>query len=69
MLTSYTIATAVALPLAGGLSDIFGRKGFFIVGCFISLVGTVIALAAQSVPMVIAGMTFKGIGAGCQQLA
>lgn len=69
MITSYTISTAVSTPLCGGMSDIFGRKGFIIVGCTISLVGTVIALAAQNVPMVIAGMILKGIGAGSQQLA
>jgi MFS family permease len=69
MITSYTISTAVSLPMCGGLSDIFGRKGFFLVGSCISLVGTVIALAAQNVPMVIAGMILKGIGAGSQQLA
>jgi MFS family permease len=55
--------------LSGGLSDIFGRKGFFLVGCCISLLGTIIALAAKNVPTVIAGMVFKGIGAGSQQLA
>jgi MFS family permease len=50
------------------MSDIFGRRWFFIVGCFISLSGTVVALAAQNVPMIIAGMILKGIGSGSQQL-
>jgi MFS family permease len=69
ILSAYTIAVSVSLPLSGGLSDIFGRKGFFLIGCCISLVGTVIALAAQNVPMIIVGMIFKGIGSGSQQLA
>src|ERR1700712_3787312 len=69
ILTAYSISTAVALPLSGGLSDIFGRRPFFIVGCLISLSGTIVALAAQNVPMIIAGMALKGIGAGSQQLA
>jgi len=56
-------------PLSGGLSDIFGRKWFFIGGTVISLVGTIVALSAQNVQTVIAGMVFKGIGAGSQQLA
>jgi MFS family permease len=51
------------------MSDIFGRKGFFIVGCFISLTGTIIAMAAKNVPMIITGMILKGIGAGSQQLS
>ena len=47
----------------------FGRKYFFIAGCCVSLVGTIIALAARNIPMVIAGMVLKGIGSGSQQLA
>ncbi len=69
ILSSYTISVSIALPLSGGLSDIFGRKQFFLVGTVISLTGTAIALGAQNVPMVITGMIFKGIGAGSQQLA
>ena len=69
ILSSYTIAVSVTLPLSGGLSDIFGRKPFFIAGTIVSLIGTAIALAAQNVPMVITGMIFKGIGSGGQQLA
>lgn len=69
IISAYTITVSVSLPLAGGLSDIFGRKGFFIVGCLISLIGTVVALAAKTVPTVIAGMVLKGVGSGSQQLA
>ncbi|TID24217.1 Neutral ceramidase B [Venturia nashicola] len=69
MLTAYTIAVAVSLPISGGLSDIFGRRRFIICGCCISLVGTSIAIGAQNIPMMIAAMTFKGIGSGGQQLA
>ncbi|KAF2664163.1 MFS general substrate transporter [Microthyrium microscopicum] len=69
ILSAYSISVSVALPLAGGLSDIFGRKPFFLVGTLIALVGTVVALAAQNVPMIIAAMVLKGIGAGSQQLA
>ena len=69
MLSAYTIAVAVSLPLAGGLSDIFGRRYFFIVGCFISLIGTIVAVAAKDVNTVIGGMVLKGVGGASQQLA
>ncbi|GAB7358595.1 hypothetical protein MBLNU230_g2655t1 [Neophaeotheca triangularis] len=69
MLSAYTVAVSVAYPLSGGLSDIFGRRWFFMGGTVVSLVGTVIALAAQNVPMVIAAMALKGVGAGAQHLA
>lgn len=69
MLTGYTIGSAVALPLTGGLSDIFGRRYFFMGGCFISLIGTIIAVTATTVEGVVPGMVFKGIGGAAQQLA
>jgi len=69
MLTAYTIGSAVTLPLTGGLSDIFGRRYFFMGGCFISLIGTIVAVTAKDVNQVIAGMFFKGVGGASQQLA
>jgi hypothetical protein len=38
-------------------------------GCVVSLVGTIIAVSAQSVNTVIAGMALKGVGSASQQLA
>lgn len=69
MLTGYTIGSAVALPLTGGLSDIFGRRYFFMGGCVVSLVGTLITATATSVEGVIPGMVLKGVGGAAQQLA
>ncbi|KAF1988842.1 hypothetical protein K402DRAFT_327999 [Aulographum hederae CBS 113979] len=69
MLSTYTITQATTLPLSGGLSDIYGRRNFFLAGCCIALVGTIIAAAAQNTPMMIAAEGIKGIGSGCQQLA
>ncbi|KAF1985327.1 MFS general substrate transporter [Aulographum hederae CBS 113979] len=69
MLSTYTILLATTLPLSGGLSDIFGRRAFFLAGSLIALTGTIIALAAQSTNQMIVAMGIKGIGAGCQQLA
>jgi MFS family permease len=69
MLTAYTIAVSVSLPISGGLSDIFGRRRFVIGGCCVSLIGTCVAIGAQNIPTVIAAMALKGIGSGSQQLA
>jgi MFS family permease len=68
MLSGHGITVALVLPLAGGLSDIFGRKYFFLAGCMFSLSGVSIALGAKNVPMMIAAMVLKGIGSGAQQL-
>jgi MFS family permease len=69
IISGHSITVALILPLAGGLSDIFGRKWFFVGGCLFSLTGTVIALAAKDIPTVIAGMVLKGVGSGGQQLS
>jgi MFS family permease len=69
MISGHNVTVSLILPLAGGLSDIFGRRYFFLVGCSFSLIGTIVALAATSTKMVIAGMVLKGIGSGAQQLA
>jgi MFS family permease len=42
---------------------------FFIIGNVTALIGAIICAAAQSVNVVIVGMTFGGIGAAHQQLA
>lgn len=69
ILSGSTISTSVSLPLAGGLSDIFGRRYFLIIGSCFSLLGAIVALVAQNIPTVIAGAVISGFGAGSQQLA
>ncbi|TLD18252.1 Neutral ceramidase B [Venturia nashicola] len=68
MLSANNIANSIALPLSGGLSDIFGRKIFFIGGCMLSLTGVTVALAARNIPTMIAAMLLKGFGSGAQAL-
>lgn len=69
ILSAYTIAISVTFPLSGGLSDIFGRRYFFLGGTIISLIGTIVAASAKTTSTVIAGMVLKGVGGGSQQLA
>ncbi|CCX07238.1 Similar to hypothetical protein NECHADRAFT_14093 [Nectria haematococca mpVI 77-13-4]; acc. no. XP_003039333 [Pyronema omphalodes CBS 100304] len=57
------------MPIAGGLSDIFGRRHFFIYGALISMTGTIISVCSKSVDGVIVGMTLKGIGGAAGNLA
>ena len=69
MISASTISTSVSLPLAGGLSDIFGRRWFVIIGCIIGIVASIIAILAKNVPTIIASSAIAGLGAGSQQLA
>ncbi|CRG89117.1 putative transporter C3H1,06c [Talaromyces islandicus] len=62
----YSLAQAVILMLVGRLSDIFGRRWFFIVGSSIGLIGSIVGATATSLGQLIAGETLIGIAAGFQ---
>ncbi len=52
--------------IVGRLSDIFGRRWFFIVGSIIGLVGNIIAATAHSVNALIGAEVLIGIASGFQ---
>lgn len=53
--------------MVGQLSDIFGRRWFFIIGSAIALIGSIIGATAQSVNQLIASQVFIGIAVAFQQ--
>jgi EmrB/QacA subfamily drug resistance transporter len=60
----YTLTTAVATPIFGKLSDLFGRKVVFAVGVVIFVLGSMLSGASQSMTQLIWFRAFQGIGAG-----
>ena len=62
--TAYLIASALAVPIVGKLSDQFGRKGFFVVGVVIFLLGSALSGASQTIQQLIAFRALQGLGAG-----
>lgn len=62
--TSYMLTSTTTVPLAGKLSDIFGRKPFFLGGITIMLATSVGAGTSGSIEQLIAWRFFQGIGAG-----
>jgi MFS family permease len=63
----YTLTMAIGLLLVGRLSDLFGRRWFFIGAAALALVGCIVCATAQSVGAVIAGTTLIGLAASGQQ--
>ncbi|CAK7237100.1 hypothetical protein SBRCBS47491_009862 [Sporothrix bragantina] len=63
---TYTLTLAVGLLLVGRLTDIFGRRWFFIGGQLLALVGCVVSATAKSVNVLIGGITIIGIAASTQ---
>lgn len=62
--TAYLITSTIATPLYGKLSDIYGRKPFFITAISIFVVGSLLCTFATSMYMLAGFRAVQGIGAG-----
>ena len=62
----YTLTLAIGQVLVGRLSDIFGRRWFFILGSALALLGCIISAVATDIPMLIGGNTLIGFAAASQ---
>ena len=62
--TAYLVATAVAVPIVGRLSDIYGRRMFLILGLIIFTLCSIPAGLSQSMTQLVASRLLQGIGGG-----
>jgi EmrB/QacA subfamily drug resistance transporter len=62
--TAYMLASVVTVPLYGKLSDLYGRRFFYLFGIAIFLLGSVLSGAAQSMLQLIIFRAIQGIGGG-----
>lgn len=62
--TGYMLAATVTVPIAGKLSDIYGRRPFYLAGIALFVLGSVLAGAAQSMLWLIAARVVAGLGGG-----
>src|SRR5215213_252798 len=62
--TSTLLVSAVTIPMVGKLSDIYGRRGFYIAGLVVFMVGSVLAGAAQGFWWLVAARAVQGFGMG-----
>ena len=62
--TAYLVTSAVAIPIAGRLSDIYGRRIFLILGLVIFTICSVPAGFSQSMNQLVASRALQGIGGG-----
>ncbi|CAE7030581.1 hypothetical protein PTNB73_05430 [Pyrenophora teres f. teres] len=63
---SWTAGFAIGFTLVGRLSDIFGRRWFFICSSLLGLIGNIIGSSAQSINMLIATNSINGLAAAGQ---
>jgi EmrB/QacA subfamily drug resistance transporter len=62
--SAYMIASVVATPIFGKLSDIYGRKLFFMLGLVVFLIGSILCGISTSMTELIIFRAIQGIGAG-----
>ncbi len=64
VVTAYLLASTVSIPIWGKLSDIYGRRTFFILGMVIFLAGSALAGTSQNMTELIIYRGIQGLGAG-----
>ena len=62
--TAAMLVSAVSVPIVGKLSDLYGRRGFYIGGLAVFMVGSVMAGLAQDFWFLVAARAVQGLGMG-----
>ena len=63
-LTAYLLASTAIVPMAGKLSDIYGRKPFLLAGIAVFLLGSMLSGASGSIWQLICFRGVQGLGGG-----
>src|SRR6267143_1393368 len=62
--SAYILTQTVSMPIFGKLSDLYGRKKFFLLGLAIFISGSILSGAAQNIDELIVFRAIQGIGSG-----
>lgn len=65
--TVYMLTSTLVVPIAGKLSDIYGRKTFLLIGVAVFVFGSVLCGAAGSMTQLVLFRGLQGIGGGMAQ--
>lgn len=65
--SSALLAAAVAVPVVGKLSDLYGRRGFYVAGLVVLVLGSVLAGLAPGFWWLVAARAVQGLGMGAVQ--
>ncbi len=64
IVTAYLLTTTITVPIAGKLSDLFGRRVILLIGVAIFGLGSLLSATSGSVDQLIAWRALQGIGGG-----
>jgi MFS family permease len=62
--TAYLITSTIATPLYGKLSDLYGRRPFFLLAISLFITGSLLCTLATNMYMLAGFRAFQGLGAG-----
>ena len=62
--TAALLVSAVTVPVVGKLSDLYGRRGFYLAGLVVFMVGSLVAGLAQGFWVLVAARAIQGLGMG-----
>lgn len=62
--TVYSLTSTVAIPIVGKLSDLYGRKWFYIGGIVVFVIGSALSGSAVSMSWLIVARGVQGVGGG-----
>ncbi len=64
VITAYMLTETIMIPIAGKMSDIYGRKKMFLVGMMVFLAGSILAGLSSDITMLIVFRAIQGLGGG-----
>ncbi|NIJ07533.1 DHA2 family multidrug resistance protein [Sphingomonas vulcanisoli] len=64
VLTSYLVSNAIVIPISGWLSEVIGRKRYYMISVALFTVSSLCCGLAPSLPLLILARIFQGIGGG-----
>ena len=62
--SAYMLTSTIPVPLYGKLSDVYGRRPFFLLAIVLFMIGSVVSGLAPSMTVLILGRAIQGLGAG-----
>lgn len=64
VVTAYLLTSTISVPIAGKLSDLFGRRRLLMIGIVVFVLSSLLCGAAQNIEQLIAFRALQGIGGG-----